>query len=113
MDPLTEIQRQLNQVPCPQCQKSRFDLTLQCKLDHDECLYTAKCQICGHLFNISTETKNLSRIQPDVDRGLSGLRCYSCDQVGSELKFRCDLKERTCLYVARCKNCGEILHYYH
>ena len=112
MDSLTEIQRWLNQVPCPQCLKSAFDLTLQCQLNYNECLYTAKCRFCNHLFNITTETKNFSKNYPGVAKSLSELRYHSCDKVGVELRFRCDLKERACLYVVICKHCGERMHYY-
>lgn len=112
MDPLTEIQRELNRIACPQCQKSRFDLALQCELGYKECLYTAKCQSCGYTFNVSTETRNLQKTQPDIEEKLTGLRCHFCGKVGAQLKFRCDLTSRTCLYVASCNHCGEVLHHY-
>lgn len=112
MDPLTEIQRELNHVACPQCRKSQFDLALRCELAYNECLYTAKCLSCGYMFNVSTETKNLRTTHPDIEKTLSEQQCHACGQAGAELKFRCDLNERTCLYVAACRHCAEASHQY-
>lgn len=112
MDPLTEIQSELNRVACPQCQKFQFDLILQCELGQGECLYTARCLSCGHTFEVSTETRNLHKTHPDIEKQLAELRCPHCEKVGAQLRFRCDLTSRTCLYVAACNHCGEVLHHY-
>lgn len=112
MDALTELQKELNSVECPQCQKSRFDLTLRCELAYKECLYTARCLNCGYTFNVSTETRDLRKKEPDIEKKLSELHCPACGKVGARLKFRCDLNQRSCLYVAACNHCGHISHHY-
>lgn len=110
MDPLTEIQRELNHVACPHCQKSRFDLTLRCDLSYKECLYTATCLACGSTFTISAETNNLPKTSPDIKKTHSEQHCCSCGQVGVELIFRCDLNQRACFYVTACRHCAELSH---
>lgn len=112
MEPLTELQGELNHVACPQCQKSRFDLSLRCELGPGECLYTAICLHCGHSFEVSTETRDLRKTHPDLENHLSSMRCPYCEKVGARLRFRCDLGKRACLYVATCNHCGEISHQY-
>lgn len=112
MDSLTELQRELNRVACPQCHHSRFDLTLQCESGYNECLYTATCLSCGYTFTVSTESKTLHRTHQDIEKRLLQHPCPSCGESGAHLKFRCDLNDRTCLYVATCNHCGDIIHQY-
>ena len=111
MDPVTEIKGELNRVPCPQCHKSRFDLNLHCELGYDES-YTLLHARLRLYFNISTETRSLHKAQPDIEKKVAELLCSSCRKAGAELRFRCDLDDRTCLYVAICTHCGAISHQY-
>ncbi|MBI3595101.1 MAG: hypothetical protein HY200_09095 [Nitrospirae bacterium] len=112
IDQVTEIQKELSRIACPQCNKSNFDLVLQCQVGYEECQYDARCLACHHTFAVTTESKNLANKHPNLEKELKSLRCEKCRHQGARLSFRCDLKENSCLYVAICEKCGHPSHEY-
>lgn len=107
MERLFGTERRLLQMACPQCGTAgSLQRVIRCELAYGECLYTVRCQRCGIVFELSTETESPRLFQPELHAWLSGLVCPACRRVGAEVVFRCDVPSRSCFYRVRCRSCG-------
>lgn len=107
MDRLLDTERRLFRMACPGCGTGgSLQTAVRCELAYGECLYTVRCQRCGIVFELSTETRSPRLFQPDLHAWLSRLVCPACKRVGAEVGFRCDVPSRSCFYLVRCANCG-------
>jgi transcription elongation factor Elf1 len=103
MDRLLDTERRLLRMACPECGTAGALQTLvRCDLAHGECLYTVRCQRCGIVFELSTETISPRLFQPALHAWLSALVCPTCKAVGAEVVVRCDVPSRSCFYRVRC-----------
>jgi len=100
---ITEIQKTLNKISCPTCQRTELDATLRCDLGSGECLATAVCQTCKTIYEVSSERQVLA----EVEEKTGPLTCPHCGSSGVEVAFRCELSSRQCFYVAQCQKCKE------
>ncbi len=107
MDRLLDAERRLQRMACPECRNAgSLQTVVRCELAYGECLYTVRCQRCGIVFELSTETRYPALYQPDLHAWLSGLVCPACSRLGAEVGFRCDVPSRSCFYLVRCRSCG-------
>jgi hypothetical protein len=107
MDRLLEAERRLHRMACPECGTAgSLQTAVRCELAYGECLYTVRCQACGIVFELSTETRKPALYQPDLHAWLSHLVCPACGKAGAEVGFRCDVPSRSCFYLVRCRSCG-------
>jgi len=102
---ITDIQRMMNKVICPECQKATIDVSLRCDLGYGECLATATCRTCQTLYEVSTEKEVLEAGQ----KGIGPQDCPDCDEKDLKVQFRCELPSRRCFYVAYCPPCDKPL----
>ena len=106
MDRLLETERRLGQMACPACGcRGSLRTAVRCELAYGECLYTLRCQRCGIVFEVSTETESPRLYQPDLHAWLARLVCPACGEAGPEVVFRCDVPSRSCFYLLRCPSC--------
>lgn len=104
---MLDAERRLSRMACPECGRAgSLQTAIRCELAYGECLYTVRCQRCGIVFDLSTETWSLALYQPDLHAWLSGLVCPACGAVGATVSFRCDVPSRSCFYLVRCRRCG-------
>lgn len=107
MDRWLSAERRLLRMSCPVCGAGgSVQTTIRCELAYGECLYTVRCQRCGIMFDLSTETASPWLCQPALHAWLSTLACPACLELGAEVGFRCDVPSRSCFYILRCKRCG-------
>lgn len=107
MDRLLAAERHLLRMACPACGVTdSLQTAVRCELAYGECLYTVRCQRCGIVFGLSTETARPRLYQPDLHAWLSGLVCPACGRPGAEVGFRCDVPSRSCFHLLRCAGCG-------
>lgn len=106
MDRLLETERRLRRLACPECGSvDSLQSAIRCELAYGECRYTVRCQRCGIVFELSTETESPRLLQPDLHAWLSRLVCPACKRAGAEVAFRCDVPSRSCFYLVRCASC--------
>ena len=107
MDRPLNTERRLRGMACPECGSvGSLQTAIHCELAYGECLYTVRCQRCGIVFDLSTETRSPRLYQPDLHAWLSALVCPVCKSAGAEVVFRCDVLTRSCFYVVKCRRCG-------
>ncbi len=107
MDRLIETERRLRRMACPQCGSTgALETAVRCELAHGEHLYVMRCQRCGIMFELSTETQSPRLFQPDLHAWLSRLVCPVCRAVGAKVRFRYDVPSRPRFYLVRCRTCG-------
>ena len=107
MNRVVDGERRLRGMACPECGSAgSLQTAVRCELAYGQCLYTVRCQRCGIVFELSTETQTPRLYQPDLHAWLSGLVCPACQGVGAEIGFRCDVPSRSCFYLLRCRSCG-------
>jgi len=100
---ITEIQRMMNKVRCPECHKSEIEVSLRCDLGYGECLAAANCLNCRTLYEVSTERKILK----SGSTALGKQDCPDCGTQDLKLQFRCELPSRRCFYVSYCPPCDK------
>lgn len=108
MDTLTEVQRRLQRVGCPQCFNTRLDLVLRCDLGQGECIYTAKCLHCGNVFEVNTKSKTVEELEPELQDKMKTSGCPQCGGHELQVNFRCDLASQDCFHVLTCQTCGHV-----
>jgi transcription elongation factor Elf1 len=107
MDRLLDSERRLRRMVCPACGGvGSLQTVSRCELAYGEYLYTVRCQPCGMVFELSTETETPRFFQPDLHVWLSRRACPACKEAGAEVVFRCDVPSRPCFYLVRCRSCG-------
>jgi len=107
MDRLLDTERRLRRMVCPACGGAgSLQPVARCELAYGEYLYTVRCQPCGIVFELSTETESPRFFQPDLHAWLSRLVCPACRGVGAKVRFRCDVPSRSCFYLVGCRSCG-------
>ena len=103
MDRLVDTERLLPRMACPECGTAgSLQAVVRCDLAHGECLHAVRCQHCGIVFELSTETVSPRLFQPGLHAWLSALVCPTCNAVGAKVVFRCDVRSRSCFYRVRC-----------
>lgn len=107
MDRVFDAERRLHRMACPACGSAgSLQTVIRCELAYGECRYTVRCQRCGMVFELSTETESPRLFQPDLHAWLSARVCPVCRGVGAEVVFRCEVPSRSCFYVLRCRTGG-------
>jgi len=107
MDRLLNPERRFRGMACPECGSGgSLQTAIRCELAYGERLYTVRCQRCGIVFDLSTETRSPRLYQPGLHTWLAGLVCPVCNSAGAEVVFRCDVPTRSCFYLVKCRSRG-------
>ena len=107
MDRVLNAERRLRRMACPGCASAgSLQTAIRCELAHGECRFTVRCQRCGIIVELSTETESPRLFQPDLHAWLSARVCPICKGGGAEVVFRCDVPTRPGFYRVKCRTCG-------
>ena len=98
----------LDQVACPVCHHVEWDIIYRCDLDYHGCLYDAKCGSCGYHMEVSEGGEFMeSQYADDVAR-IHEAGCSSCHSKDINIHYRCELEDKTCLYISVCNRCHAV-----
>lgn len=106
---LEELQIQVANAACPNCDRLRLELRIRCDFGQDECLCVVHCAGCDQLYEVDARTVALAQDRPYVEDLLRALLCPKCKSGKVELGFACDLSTRECSYRTTCRTCGAVV----
>lgn len=102
------VQKELDQVGCPACQKHMLELSLRCTFGGKMCLFAAQCKGCQYLFELNETSLKLAQTQIERDKGIKKSGCPACRDKNVEIIFRCDLPDRDWFFLATCHACHHV-----
>jgi len=70
---IENIQKALDSVYCPNCEKGKLQAILRCDLDVSECLAEAECNNCFKSFHVNENTGDAASLVAVCD--ISGMEC--------------------------------------
>lgn len=81
------IERWISTGRCSRCGATGLHVTLRCKVSHDACLGTVRCEACGATVEVSTGTRP-DGPQPDLHAWLHDLVAARADPQGDDVVRR-------------------------
>lgn len=105
---LSTIEARLPHLICPVCYHTELEAVLRCDLGWSECLPTIHCSHCGASFEPNIHIETLESLERRIARGEVNVACPTCHHRYPSIEFRCELADRSCFYVLRCRGCGAV-----
>ncbi len=102
------VRTELDTVPCPVCHHVEWDLIYRCDLDYKGCLYDAKCGHCGYDMEVSEGGEFMENQYTDDVARIHESGCPSCHSKDINIHYRCELEDKSCLYISVCNRCHTV-----
>ena len=106
MDTLETIEKLVQDIPCPVCLNSRFEVNLSCDLPGSPCDFQAACGHCHYKFIVTTDTQTMEQVWGKVRDQVKGQGCPECGDEDLNLEFLCDVQSEDCFFLLRCAKNG-------
>lgn len=103
---LESVEKLVQNVPCPVCMNSRFEVNLSCDLAHSPCDFQAVCGYCHYKFAITRDTCTLAEVWEKARQEVNGRACPLCGDSKINLEFLCDVASEDCFFLIRCADNG-------
>ncbi len=103
MNPLEVVEALVQNIPCPVCLNTRFEVKLSCELPRSACDTHAVCGHCHHKFVVTQDFKAREDLLDKVKAHLAGSGCPQCRSKQLAVEYLCDLGTEDCFFLARCQ----------
>ncbi|MFQ5449819.1 MAG: hypothetical protein ACE5E9_04285 [Nitrospinaceae bacterium] len=103
MTKLETIELLVQNIPCPVCMNSRFEIKLSCDLPRSPCDFYAVCGHCTYKFVVTEDFKSKGNLLESVKRHIERSGCPKCGSKRLETEFLCDLGSEDCFFLVRCE----------
>lgn len=105
---LAELESLLPRMICPVCYHTELEAVLRCDLAWRSCLPAIHCLHCGETIDPSQYRLALRAIEQRLHDGRVTAACPDCGDRHPMVEFRCELVDRQCSYLLRCRHCGTV-----
>jgi RNase P subunit RPR2 len=107
-----QIKDTLCGVCCPHCDHHNQTLTL--RIQAADGLTIAECAHCRTEFVVvNDKLRAIKTAEKHLSARLRSVPCPGCDSPLFALRFRCDLRDGSCFFMAHCLTCGHVYRVIH